>query len=396
MAASSADTEGATAPSTALGYELSCALHDSGDGSEFSAVHALQAREVGARGFRRGEVGLRSTYAIVQPWLLRPRVFDVQKQVDKAFCSAWVGPDSVLVGTKCNSLLLLDAASGAHRAVALPPKPAVRLGPELLYNPDGHCGMHAMDVSPDGRYIVTGGRAAEDAVVLRREGLAPVQTFAGHADWVFGLAWVTDAHFVSCSRDGSIKLFSVRESDDGSYIPDPAAATASVLLNKRAPVKQRDIKCVVPEGRIVSLGVDGCVATWDGSLRLCRKVTLEGARELICLAAAGPLVAAGSRTHLHLLDTRQRCTNVGLVPVTDNGIRSLQLQGHLLSAGTGDANLVFFDLRHLRRERGPRLRDIGPADDPFDAVRGFQPLELGHLEMPTSANNIQEIGRAHV
>jgi hypothetical protein len=84
----------------------------------------------------------------------------------------------VLVGTKCNSLLLLDAASGAHRAVALPPKPAVRLGPELLYNPDGHCGMHAMDVSPDGRYIVTGGRAAEDAVVLRREGLAPVQTFA--------------------------------------------------------------------------------------------------------------------------------------------------------------------------------------------------------------------------
>jgi hypothetical protein len=38
------------------------------------------------------------------------------------------------------------------------------------------------------------------------------------------------------------------------------------------PVKQRDIKCVVPEGRIVSLGVDGCVATWDGSLRLCRKV----------------------------------------------------------------------------------------------------------------------------
>jgi hypothetical protein len=52
MAASSADTEGATAPSTALGYELSCALHDSGDGSEFSAVHALQAREVGARGYR--------------------------------------------------------------------------------------------------------------------------------------------------------------------------------------------------------------------------------------------------------------------------------------------------------------------------------------------------------
>jgi hypothetical protein len=35
------------------------------------------------------------------------------------------------VGTKCNSLLLLDVITGSHRRVALPPKPAVRLGPEL-------------------------------------------------------------------------------------------------------------------------------------------------------------------------------------------------------------------------------------------------------------------------
>jgi hypothetical protein len=89
------------------------------------------------------------------------------------------------------------------------------------------------------------------------------------------------------------------------------------------------------------------------------QVTLEGARELICLAVQDHLVAAGSRTHLHLLDARQRCTNVGLVPVTDNGVRSLQLAGHMLSAGTGDANVVFYDLRYLRRAKGPRLRGLG-------------------------------------
>jgi hypothetical protein len=82
------------------------------------------------------------------------------------------------VGTKCNSLLLVDVVTRRHRRVALPPKPAVRQAPELMYNPDGHCGMHAMDVSPDGRYVVTGGRAAEDAVVLRRDTLTPVQTFS--------------------------------------------------------------------------------------------------------------------------------------------------------------------------------------------------------------------------
>jgi hypothetical protein len=91
---------------------------------------------------------------------------------------AWVSPDAVLVGTKCNRLLLLDAVTGAHRGVPLPPKPAVRVGPELLFNPEGHCGMHAMDTSPDGAYVVTGGAAAEDAVVLRRDTLAPVRTFS--------------------------------------------------------------------------------------------------------------------------------------------------------------------------------------------------------------------------
>jgi hypothetical protein len=342
--ASSVDTDTpAIEGPTSLGYELSGALHDTGDGAEFSVARALHIRELGARSYRcaavqarrhsgfsqlcmfagrspgmrdtcarmcpaclqhvaraghlagtwrakapgdtsaqahclasplpwvigtaphrRAERGLQSTYAIVQPWLLWPRAFETaQKQVDKAFCSvrccrgvqgagddcmvqlpdapsgfvhdgrhvracllwllkghgghralgraprrdtprvpaatschapprpappcartatlpakARIGLDSVLVGTKCNTLLLLDVITGAHRRVALPPKPTVRLGPELMYNPDGHCGMHAMDVSPGGRYLVTGGRAAEDAVVLRREGLTPVQTFS--------------------------------------------------------------------------------------------------------------------------------------------------------------------------------------------------------------------------
>ncbi|KAI8471738.1 MAG: WD40-repeat-containing domain protein [Monoraphidium minutum] len=374
-----------------LGFSLSDALHSDGDGSLFSVSHAMLAREAGARSWRREEERLRATYRIAQPWLLAPRVFAAsQRTVDKAFCSVWLGSDSVLVGTKCNNLLLLDVVTGRHRRVPLPPKPALRLGPELMHNPDGHCGMHAVDVSPDGRYVVTGGRAAEDALVLRRSTMTPVRTFSGHADWVFGLAWVTESHFVSCSRDGTIKLWCVGQPGEEGYVAEAAAPLASVLDNKRAVVKQRDIRCWVPDGRIVSLGVDGSVVTWDSSLRQMRKATLEGARELICLAVQDRLVAAGSRSHMHLLDLRQRCSVVGTMPVTDNGVRSLQLAGHVLSAGTGDANLVFYDLRYLRHARGPRLRDLAEEDDPFDAVRGQQPLELGHLEMPTSTNNVQD------
>lgn len=385
----SADTDTAVKPDS-LGYELSDTLYGCvGDLFHgISPVNVLHARETGARNYRRGETQLRSTYKIVQPWLLRPTVFhSAQRNVDKAFAAAWVSEDSVLVCTKCNSLLRLNVLTGAWCKIALPPKPAVRLGPDLMYNPDGNFGSHAVDVSPGWRYVVTGGRAAEDAVVLWADTLRPVQTFSSHADWIFGLAWVTDQHFVSCSRDGTIKLWSVKEPGDRSYNPEPAGPDASVLHNKRQFVKQRDVKCWVPSGRITSLGTDGCVATWDTSLRQCRKVMLEGAKELICLAVQEHLVVAGSGSHMHLLDMRQRCTNVGTVPVTDNGVRSLQLAGPVLSVGTGDANVVFFDLRYLRHAKGRKLKDLSVEDDPFEAVVGHQPNEVGHLEMPSSGYN---------
>jgi hypothetical protein len=128
------------------------------------------------------------------------------------------------------------------------------------------------------------------------------------------------------------------------------------------------------------------------------------------------LVAAGSRSHLHLLDLRARRACVGVVPVTDNGVRSLGLAGHLLSAGTGDAALVFYDLRYLKRAGGSsgssvarRVAGGGTAgggtagggsagatvtattttmmalDPSAYLARGYQPLELGRLAMPPSA-----------
>jgi len=150
------------------------------------------------------------------------------------------------------------------------------------------------------------------------------------------------------SRDGTIKLWSVKEPEGGGYAEEPAAAVASVMENKRtvggcstgfeglltcccvlsaaacflqphspqrppprpAPthqpillqqmVKQRDIRCFVPGGRIVSLGVDGCVATWDGSLRLCRKVSASSVPGLRAggSSAAAYTVYAHSSPHL--------------------------------------------------------------------------------------------------
>lgn len=242
----------------------------------------------------------RHTFATKLPSLLQPRpLLGAQKSFDKAFAAAWLGAsDLVLVGTKCNALLLVDARAGSYRRLDLPPEPAVRpggAGPFRIARAGasggggsgsgsgsgsvgsaggiihaaaaapsdgdsggggggfvGVSGHHAVAVSPDGALVVTGGRAPADAVVWRCASMSPLRTFSGHADCVFGADWVTDRHFATAGRDGTVKLFSVGGDESGdsgggggddgdggeggapAYDPEPAAPLASVLPNKRS------------------------------------------------------------------------------------------------------------------------------------------------------------------
>ena len=66
---------------------------------------------------------------------------------------AWVSDQYVLVGTKCNKLLCVDAATLHVHNIPLPPKPAHRhwlLGINATHS---GCGIHAIDVSPDGSML---------------------------------------------------------------------------------------------------------------------------------------------------------------------------------------------------------------------------------------------------
>ena len=39
--------------------------------------------------------------------------------------------------------------------------------------------------------------------------LTPRPPIQGHKDWLFGAAWVTERHLISCSRDKSVKLWQI-------------------------------------------------------------------------------------------------------------------------------------------------------------------------------------------
>jgi WD40 repeat protein len=152
---------------------------------------------------------------------------------------SWLDHNNVLVGTKCNKLRQLHVPSRTWQDVPYPEQPVHRQGPDLLASINrSHCGQHGLAVSPSGAYCVTGGTAAEDILLWRLQdgsgpsnmaGMQPVQTFMGHTDWVFDVDWLSDRHWVSGSRDGTIKLWQVPEAAAGSsYSTDPGSALLSV------------------------------------------------------------------------------------------------------------------------------------------------------------------------
>ena len=59
----------------------------------------------------------------------------------------------------------------------------------------------------------------------------------GHVDWLFGAAWVTERHVVTCSRDKSVKLWHVSETQEGGPVNQTPLHTA--LLHKA----RREYKC---------------------------------------------------------------------------------------------------------------------------------------------------------
>ena len=102
---------------------------------------------------------------------------------------AWLNHEYVVVGTKCNKLLLVNTLTCELREVALPPPPPRRPRSSLAPAEGqgyGSCGIHAAALNPDAQLLATGGANPNDCQVYRvhaggRPGasapaLAPVQT----------------------------------------------------------------------------------------------------------------------------------------------------------------------------------------------------------------------------
>ena len=106
--------------------------------------------------------------------LLLSRKEEISRSPALANCvfKVWLSRSEVLVGTKCNKLLLVEPEKAAVRRVHVPPMKS-----PLPQQPHReNCGIHCIAINPSRTMLATGGAVPEDCAVLSLPDLHHVQT----------------------------------------------------------------------------------------------------------------------------------------------------------------------------------------------------------------------------
>uniref|UniRef100_A0A383W3K0 DDB1- and CUL4-associated factor 12 beta-propeller domain-containing protein n=1 Tax=Tetradesmus obliquus TaxID=3088 RepID=A0A383W3K0_TETOB len=325
-------------------------------GSQLSSMlNTLQSREIGQYRSRENTTAHMQQAYINQQLqnLTLTTLTTTQQAVDKAFCAVWLDDETVLVGTKCNSLMMLQPHTGSPRLLQYPQqqqqqRAGVRPGSPLRAVPAAiSCGQHGLALSPDGTWLATGGQAPNDILLWRvsrpeqqlpgmqpqaaaagrsKTVVQPVQALTGHADWVFDLAWLDATHFVSAGRDRLLKLWQLPQTATAAaaaavgssplqFAAEPGAALSTVRYHSD---KVRCVKFDQQQQAAVTACCDGVLAWWTPELQLAGACMLPskfaGPQSLLL---QGNLAVVGTQRAAVLIDTRVAHKAVASVDVAD-------------------------------------------------------------------------------
>ncbi|KAJ3069054.1 hypothetical protein HK102_007004, partial [Quaeritorhiza haematococci] len=316
------------------------------------------------------------------PKLMSPREFDVQGY-DKVFASTWLSQSEVVVGTKCNRLLILNVDTGRRFEIpsVIPSSESTPSEPlnfatnmdvsdplsqsfrqrqtSSVFPPQNMCsGIHSIAINPSRTLLAVGaGRPTEFIQIYRLPSFEPLAVLRGHEDMVFAISWASDSVLVSGSRDTTVKTWSVT--------PDRVTETTTTLdgttVSFLNPVcsrqehrgKVRDLKYNPNTHQAATLSSDGFVKLWDvhhtaAPLNLVSSIPLYHTNETVCMALdeAHNLYAVGSQSHISLLDPRS-ASIVHMFESCDEGwgVRSMTIDQELLTVGGGLGRISFYDLR---------------------------------------------------
>lgn len=279
---------------------------------------------------------------------LRERRFETAG-LDKIFASAWLSDTVIVLGTKCNQIVVQNLETNRQFII---PKTEAQLGfieqkpGNSIFSPQHCSGIHSVAVNPSNLFLAAGcGKNSEDIQIYSLPYFIPVTILKGHQDMVFSLKWLDDTTLVSGSRDRSVKTWKVSS-------PSIQSVQTFVASKVEHSEKVRDLSLDKHSKKIYSLSADGYVKVWDATLaRSINDITLVHKSETVCMAfdETRRVLSVGSQNHVSIIDPRIGSI-VHICESQDDGwgVRSLDIHSDLITVGGGLGRISFFDLRTLK------------------------------------------------
>ncbi|XP_013378753.1 DDB1- and CUL4-associated factor 12 [Lingula anatina] len=271
--------------------------------------------------------------------------------INKVFTSQWLSDRQVVVGTKCNKIIVLDLQTCQMSTI-----PSLKSSDESI-EADCPCGIHSIAINPSNTLIATGADHTNDLAVYRLPTFDPVFLGeCGHDDWIFDIKWLDDEFLVTGSRDSKMALWQVKDDDDGSVSKLKSLQVPEYVISKPVAVRQcrraekvRALAYNKRDQEIAALSLNGYIHLWD-AVRFSQKNyrKLSYTRENVCMSFCNKrtLYAVGSQSHVTLIDPRTMKNSLTILSRQRGcGIRSVSFNESVVTIGTGAGAVLFYDLR---------------------------------------------------
>ncbi|KAK0054019.1 DDB1- and CUL4-associated factor 12 [Biomphalaria pfeifferi] len=274
--------------------------------------------------------------------------------INKIFASKWLNDSQVVIGTKCNKLMVMDVRNNnlVHIQSLKSTKESIPA--------ECPCGIHSIAINPSRTLLATGAQNTNDLAVYELPTFDPLCVGEqAHKDWIFDMDWVDDEHVITGSRDSSLALWCVDSqglSTESAGEPHMHGHRVIVPFTAKVCNQAHRVRALTlgrKRGVMGVLSMNAKFHFWDiQTFRQLESVDLTWKRENVCTASSEEmgLFAVGSQAYVTLLDQRSG----GEVKSTwlqipsrhgERGIRSLSFNQNIITIGTGDGRVLFFDMR---------------------------------------------------